>query len=426
MQDCLPSMTGQAIPHTEYSQHLQRCLRSRFCHASGLTPEQAQQPDLLQQGIALLVSALESGPRAAAAAQQRKTAYHAPRAGSASAGSAAAGDERVHGADPIRQHASMAMGHTSIGTACERSNLFRVSMSHPVIHLAPDLAEDAALAGDAQQAHSEGGPQGTSSGVSMSLSGSLQLAGAAEEQPEKCSLPFNCFGRNSLGKGVGSAPSPDISEEYQDWGMKDSLHSPARGLFDLPLADDIMVPSMGLFEHLQGSVASRSPQLADAFQQQTADVHSPVTASISLYELSAPEGNHEQVLARPFDEDLAFLEEGRTVRHEAPFATGRSDMHTSRCTEQFKKRGMAQGHIDKDLPNCNDLNFADAEQALGKGPMQDLEAADELDTDLHDTFKQMRDTLSWYQLPSSTAMVTQTTDPDPVAAFSGFYDSLAV
>ena len=419
-------MTGQAVPYTEYSQHLQHCLSSRFCHASGLTPEQAQQPDLLQQGTALLVSALESGPRAAATAQQRKTADHAPRAGSAKADRAAAGEEGVRDADPSRQHASTAKIHTSINVASEFSKSFQVSMSHPGIRSAPDMAEDEAFADDAEQAHLEGGPQGNSSDVSVSLSGSLQLTGAAEEQPEQCSLPFNGFGRNSLGKGIGSAPSPSISEECEAWDMEASLHSPARGLLDLPLADDIKVPSMGLFGHLEGSVASRSPQLADAFQQQTADVHRPVTASISLYELSAPEGDHEQDLARPFDEDLAFLEEGSTVRHEAPFATGRSDMHTSRCTEQFNKRGIAQGHIDKDLPNCNDLNFANAEQALGKGPMQDLEAADELDTDLHDNFKQMRDTLSWYKLPSSTAMVTQTADPDPVAAFSGFCDSLAV
>ena len=417
-------MSGQAIPHTKYSQHLQRCLSSRFCHASGLTPEQAQQPDLLQQGIALLVSALESGPKAAATAQQRKTADHAPHAGSAKAGSAAAGDEGVRGEDPICQHASTATGHISIGTACERSNLFRVSISHPGIHLASDLAEDAALAGDAQQAHLEGGSPGTSSDVSMSLSGSLHLTGAAEEQPEQCSLPFNCFGRNSLGKGIGSAPSPSISEECEAWDMEASLHSPARGLLDLPLADEIKVPSMGLCGGFEDSLASRSPQLANAFQQQTADIHSPVTASISLYELSAPEGDHEQDLARPFDEDLAFLEEGSSVRHEELFATDCSDMQTLRRTEQFNKRGIAQGRIDEDLPNCNGLELADAEQAVGKDPLQDLGDA-ELDTDLLDNSRRMRDTQVWYKVPSSTAM-TYVADPDPVAAFSGFCDSLAV
>ena len=419
-------MTGQAIPHTEYSQHLQRCLSSRFCHASGLTPEQVQQPDLLQQGIALLVSALESGPGAAATAQQRKTADHASRAGSAKADRAAAGEEGVRGADPSRQHASTAAIHTSINGASELSIPFQVGMSHAGIRSAPDLAEDAAFADDAQQAHSEGGLQGNYSDVSMSLSGFLQLTGAAEEQPEKCSLPFNCFGRSSLGKGIGSAPSPSISEECEGWDMKDSLHSPARRFLDLPLADDIKVPSMGLSGHLEGSAITRGPQLADIFQQQTADIHSPVEASISLHELKSLEGDCEQDLTKDFDKDLAFLEEGSIVSGEVPFATGQSDMQTLRCTRQFNKQDIALGRIVEDLPNCNGLDSADAEQAVGKDPLQDLRDAHELDTDLHDNSKRMRDTQGWSNLPSSTAMVTCIADPDPVAAFSGFCDSLAV
>ena len=417
-------MTGQAIPHTEYSQHLQRCLSSRFCHASGLTPEQAQQPHLLQQGIDLLVSALESGPRAAATAQQKKTADHAPRAGSAKADRAAAGEEGVRGADPSRQHASTAAIHTSINVASEFSNFFQVSMSHPGIRSsAPNMAEDAAFADDALQASSEGGPQGNNSVVSMSLSGSLQLTGAAEEQPEKRSWPFNYFGRNSLGNGVGSAPSPSISVECEGWDMTNSLRSPARGRLDLPLADDIKMPSMGLIGH-EGSGVSRSPHLPDVFQQQTAE--SPVKASVSLHELSPLEGDHEQDLARPFDEDLAFLEKGSIVRHEELFATGRSNMQTFSCTEQFNKQGTAKGRIDEDLPNCNGIDIADVEQAVGKDSLQDLGGADELDTDLHDHSKRMRNTQGWCRLPSSTAMVTRVADPDPVAAFSGFCDSLAV
>ena len=420
-------MTGQAIPHTEYSQHLQRCLSSRFCHASGLTLEQGQQPDLLQQGIALLVSALESGPRAAATAQQkRKTADHAPRAGSAKADCAAAGEEGMCNADPSRQHASTARIHTSINVASEFSKSFQVSMSHPGICSTPDMAEDAAFADDAQQGHLEGGPQGNSSDVSMSLSGSLQLTGAAEEQPEKCRLPFNCFGRNSLGKGTGSAPSPSISEECEGSDMKDSLHSPARRFLDLPLADDIKMPSMGLFGHFEGSAITKSPQLADIFQQQTASIHSPVEASISLHELNSLEGDCEQDLTRDFDKDLAFLEEGSIVSGEEPFAIGQSDMQTLRCTRQFNQQDIALGRIDEELPNCNGLDSADAEQAFGKDPLQVLRDADELDTDLHDNSKRMRDTQGWYNLPSSTAMVTCIADPDPVAAFSGFCESLAV
>ena len=243
-------MTGQAVPHTDYSQHLQRCLSSRFCHASGLTREQAQQPDLLQQGIALLVSALESGPRAAATTQERKTADRAPRAGSTEAGRAAAGEEGVRCADPTCQHASTATVRTSAGAVHERSDPFGVIMSHPGIHLAPDLAEDAALADDVQQTPLKGGLQG-SPGVSISLSGSLDFTAAAEEESENCSLPSDSYGGASLGKGMGSAPSPSLSEEWGRWDVEDSLHSPAEGSHSLPSAHDIEVPSMACLDVLK-------------------------------------------------------------------------------------------------------------------------------------------------------------------------------
>ena len=424
MQDCLPSRSGQAIPYTEYSQHLQRCLSSRFCHASGLTREQAQQPDLLQQGIALLASALESGPRAAATAQQRKTAHHAPRAESTQAGCAA--DVGARGADPSRQHASIASVHTSVGGACERSNPFSVSMSRPGIYLTPDQAGNPILAGDAQQAHLESGLQGNP-GVSISLSGSLDLTAAAEEEAENCSLLSNCLGRNSLGKGMGSAPSPSLSEEWEGWDMQDSLHSPASELLGLPSAHGIEVPGTGLLGRFGSSVASRSPQLANVFQRQTAGVHSPVKASISLHELIPPHGDFEQNLRKHYDEDLAFLEDGSIVRHEELDATGQSDMQTLRYTKQLNKQDVALGRLDEDLPMYNGLGFADAGQAFCKDSLQDLEDPDELDTDLHDKSKLMKDTQGWHKLlPSSTATVTRAVNPDPVAAFSGFCDSLAV
>ena len=420
MQDCLPALTGRVIPHTEYSRHLRRCLSSRFCHASGLTKEQAQQPDLLQQGIALLVSALESGPRATASIQQRKTADSALQAGSTKAGSAAAGDERVCGTDPSRQHASTAVVQTSAGAICERKDPFCVSMSH-ALDLA-DLAEDAALADNAQQVHLAGGLQGNY-GLSMSLSDSLDLTAAAEQEIEN-SMPSKPCRPDSLGMGMGTAPSPSRSEDWDDREIKDRPLSPAGEFYGLSSAHQVGVPSMGLFGRFEQSVASRSPQLAEGFEQRTAGVHSLKKASVSLHELSPFPGDSEQALRRHSDENLAFLEEGSIPRRGQLFATGHSDMQALRCTEQLNKQIIAPGIVDEHLPGCGGLDFANAGQAFGRDAIQDLEDADKLETELHDNW--VRDAQGWYELRSSTAMVTRVEDPDPVAAFSGFCDSLAV
>ena len=123
-------MTGQAIPHTEYSQHLQRCLSSRFCHASGLTLEQGQQPDLLQQGIALLVSALESGPksRCHCSAEEEDSRSRDPKLGSPRPAALLQVDEGMCMVQTqVASVPAQQAVHTRIDAVCERSKSFPAS-----------------------------------------------------------------------------------------------------------------------------------------------------------------------------------------------------------------------------------------------------------------------------------------------------------
>ena len=231
----------------------------RFCQASGLSEQQAKHPETLQQGVTLLVSALNAGPRVPSIVPSKTSEPTAPvtaatKAALASMEAEAAGQAQgKHSSAPGRlckaatqgQMRNNAVSFQTKGGAAGRS----LSISNRLAGFryadSPTRTRSHPLRAKEHDSFGDGllGVQG----ISLSLSGSLDqdvgadmaeallplsppdlgCAGEGLLGSQRVSLSLSASQEHAFGKAMHPSSLPDVEEDEIDWMDSMGVNSPA-------------------------------------------------------------------------------------------------------------------------------------------------------------------------------------------------------
>ena len=465
------------MPPERYLQQLQGRLLQRFCQASGLSKQQAKHPETLQQGITLLVSALDAGPKVPRIAPSKTSEPAAPltaatKAALASMEAEAAGQAQgKNNSAPGRLCKAATQGQMNnnalsfqtkdgaAGRSLGISNClagFRNADKPAHTRSNPLLAREHDSFGD--------GLLGVQ-GISLSLSGSLDqdigadiaeallplsmpdMEGAGEGLLgiQRVSLSLSATQGHAFGKAMHPSSLPDVEQDECDWMKSTDVNSPAPSQsrehwLDQHYGDSMhtiasMAPGLPMTEDedeaLSPGLAQTWPlpcssvQLGDAKEQQHAFNRMPelslemcLDASMDGVQQNSPES------------DAKWLDEGGRAKRMGKFAESLREVSAP-------EHAMPQLDTKVDLLADNDKSprgyTADWQDIASAGDTDEGQALQHPDAvfsgkrepsiilaeSAHKFSGRRRsETSSW--------PVRVMSERDPVAAFSDFCDSLAV
>lgn len=385
MQDCPPPVDRRAIPHEQYSQHMQSYLRSCFCRASGLSEEQARNPETLQQGIAKLVSALVPAPQKPNTTSH-KVREHVRQAKHSKAPDTGAATSGRHESTPdpswLRPDTARASGYEFEAPTLIESKAAGDPLSSRAspagLSRCLDLEYEDEGPGDIWQqdrARFSGGQ-----GISLGLADLLGEAALAES-PQMPSPSLRQEDRPH--DWLDSILSPSNSQGLSDWLREDgqgNMRSRGSGSPDLSLTEDAEMPGMSPLAQPWGHLPSRSPQLADVMHPWAAD--SLPESSVSFddcLDMDTDEQSCPDSQTGLPDEDLGFLETGYAAPSQETYRSGieHSNLQKPRSYEQPDNGGSLPGSHGRDWLE-EDLSASMPEG----GNLEDTVSTGRLDPDL--------------------------------------------
>ncbi len=405
-----------AVPPEKYAHHLKSCLLQRFCQASGLSEEQARHPEALQQGIASLVSALDCNANKRSAGTSRE-----------------ASDKQHAGNGAVRRPAACSETFQHVSAP---SILYPSRRKQLVYKPAPPVAskdrtlndtlfhssgparqrEDKSLPQSMEVSAYPWGKQGSDRDAFLGIqSVSLRFA---EDDPEAELLPDMAAPDTDPDDGLDGwmdsihSPEPSLDGGHRK-GDYCSMHSMPSASFKMLLTERADMTDRSPNAHTLGLPPS-SPQLANALQEHAAD---------RLQKSFLKAGKHvdaEQAyindIGASLEEDsfLHMLNKGAEAELEE---TGLQELskHQKPNDEAYGLGGRDEAwlHDPADLQdNASDL-------------ISDFEAL--ADKDVDDVYPRARSGKVHVRSNSRSRQHTWLeAEPDPVATFSSFCESLAV
>ena len=436
-----------AVPPEKYAHLLKSFLFQRFCEASGLSSDQARHPETLQQGIASLVSALDCNKSSMAAGCARNDMQHAGK-----------GAVRRPAADANKSSAVTGCKITDKRPASKGATRMPAAGSKTFQHVsAPSMLYQSR---SKQQLH-KSAPPALSKGGTLNelLFRSSDPAGLQEDKGllqgmGATAYPWRQQGDNqnafrgvqgvslSLAEDDSEADLPDVAASdlgphdcLDSW--MDSIHSPEPSLDrvhrkddrcsmhsmpsaspDLLLTEDADVAGMSPDAHTLGVLPS-SPKLADAFQQFAADsLQEKLLKTNDFSGAEVGQACANGMGAAPAgDSFLRLLSKGAEAELEA------TEMPDLRPPNMHRdSNGDAYGLGGDDAAWLHDpADLQDDSSEL----ISDIDAL--ADKDVDELYSRARSGQLHVRSNSRSRQHTWLeADPDPVAAFSGFCESLAM
>lgn len=402
LQACQPSAEMPAVPPEKYAHHLQSFLLQRFCQASGLSREQAMHPEASQQGIASLVSALGCNANKSSAAAGCK-ATDKQHASSGAARRPAAGSETFqHVSAPSILYPSRSkqrLYKSAPPVACEERTLSDslFCSSDPA-----GLQEERGVSQGMRASAYPWRQQGKDQSASMGVQGVSLRFPEDDFEAELPDLAASDLGpRDCLDSWMDSIHSPEPSlDRVPHKDDRYSMHSMPSASPDLLLTEHADVAGMSPDAHTLGGLPS-SPQLADVLDQYAADSLQEKLLKADDYSDAEVEQAcaNDMGAAAAGDSFLHMLSKGAEAELET---TGLPDLQQLRWHREPHKDAHGLGGSDKAWPH---------------DPADLQNNACELFSDLDALYSRAR---------SGKQHVWLEADPDPVAAFSGFCESLAM
>ena len=423
LQDCRqPPAQMPAAPPEKYTHHLKSFLLHRFCQASGLSDAQAGHPESLQQGIAMLVSALEcSASRSCTAANKLTT--DVKRLSIEAVRTSAALQRTV-------QHVS-APSKLCPGKAKEMSKTalpIRVqgrATSDPLFcspYAAGLQEERRGLSQGMKTSADLWRQQGVDQSVLLGFkvfSPNVAVADPDARLPDTDPPhlePDDCLDR-WMDSMQGSEPSLDRvhRNNNQDGNLRMPSASP-----EFWLTEDADMADASPGASTLGMLPSSSPRLADALQQYAMDSLPQTTLDASnCADAELEQACAEDIRAPPErDTFLHNLSKGAECRLDA---SGRSDLQQWRMHQKPRD-------ADPGLDENDEAWLHNAEDLPGNSSILMSDVHVPLDRDVEEPY-QLRATHGKLHVRNnsrSSQGIWLEADPDPVAAFAGFCKSLAM
>lgn len=420
LQERQPLARMPAVPPDKYADHLKSFLLHRFAQASGLSKDQAGHPETVQQGIASLVSALECNvTKSRAGGTSSKTDI--PHASTGAARAFAARSKS-------RQHVS---APSTLYTSKGKQQMYKT-----------------ALPGASQIRPSSDLLFCRSNPASLQRRGLPQGMGTRAVPRRQQSIPQSALMGS---KSVSLSPARDISEAVlPDLGAPnlgpddcpdewmDSIHNPGPYL-DRALCEDdqdgmwcmhVSLPERLLTEdadmgetspdaHTLASLPSSSPKLADALQQYAENSLQRELQDTDI----CPDAAFEQACAN----DTRFAPDGDSFLHMMSkgaelqlAASGRFNLQQLRvCQEARQEASGLSGRHDAWLRDPADLQDTSSDLVSELDVVFDKDGGE----------PEHRGEYGKLHMSSSGNSRQATcieADPDPVAAFTDFCESLAM
>ena len=410
LQERQPLAHMPAVPPEKYAQHLKSFLLHRFCQASGLSEDQAGHPETMQQGIASFVSALECElTKGKAAGTTSKTEMQHASTGVVKT-SAARSKSRQHVSAPSTLYSSKAKQQT-----------YQTAL--PVVSQGRTPSDLLICSSDPARLRGRGLPQGMGAGAlsQSTLMGSKGVSQSLAGEGSEAGLP--------------ALVAPNLGPDDCPHEWMDGIHNPGLYLDTLHCEDDpdgmrcmhSSSPELlltgdadmaGMSPNTLGSLPSSSPKLADALQQYAADSLERELQNADI----CPDAEFEQACGNdtrtaPEDDHFFHMNKGAEAQ---PVAIGQLDLQQLRMRQEARHEASGRcGRHDAWLRDPADL----------QGSSSDLVSEFDVVFDKDIDEPEHRGKYGNLHVRSSVKSRQATSieaDADPVAAFTGFCESLAM